>query len=150
MGALASVVSVISVSTALGGPPGTMSYTEQGRANAQTSQAVDVQAGKNIVVQTVVLEPNARALWHKNPGPAWVLIKRGTVTTYRGCGADKELWKAGKAYYHHYGEHDTYVHVNEGTEPVELVSIFFNVPPEHPAGLLVGDPQAPPAECLHH
>lgn len=143
LGALNVAVVLVSTSAASGGPPGTFSYTEDGRSAAHSNPTVEVQAGKNIVVQTFLLEPGFNGLWPTHPSDTLVLIKRGTVTMYVNC-AEREVWEAGHAYYHRSGR--TLVK-NEAKKPAELLVIFLNVPAEHPAGVVPWDAQPPPAEC---
>lgn len=139
----AAVVLVSAVGfAAFGNPPATFSYTEHGRAVTQGAGSIELEAGKNIVVQTHVLEPGFRAPWHDHPDSSWVLMLRGELTVYFSC-SDRQLWRAGSAYFNP----PTEMAVNEGTEPVELVVIYTNVPADHPAGVIPASPATPPAGC---
>ena len=55
-GALVAGVLLISVSAALGGPPGTYTLREDARGTSYTSEHVMIEAGKNVVVQSLTLE----------------------------------------------------------------------------------------------
>jgi quercetin dioxygenase-like cupin family protein len=123
-------------------PPATMSWTEHGRGVAQEETSLQLQAGKSLVVQTHVLEPGFRAPWHHHPDSSWVVIMRGELTVWLSC-TDRRVWKAGGVYFNP----PTEKAVNEGTEPVELVVIYANVPAEQPAGTIPFTPAVPPAGC---
>ncbi len=125
-----------------GNPPATMSYTEHGRAVTQRAGTLEIRAGTNLVVQTHILEPGFRAPWHHHPDSSWVLMMRGELTVWLSC-SDRQLWRAGGAYFNPSME----MAVNQGTEPVELVVIYPNVPAAHPAGVIPFTPAVPPPGC---
>jgi quercetin dioxygenase-like cupin family protein len=152
---LAGAIVLVSVSAAFGGPPRTFTLTENARATAYTSEHIPIEAGKNVVIQTLTLEPGWSSGWHHHPDDAYVLMKKGALTQYIDCN-EKIVWRAGHAYYHAAGEHSTHpdhkgpqLARNEGKEPVEITVIFPNVPHSQPTeGLLVPrDFEPPPAEC---
>jgi quercetin dioxygenase-like cupin family protein len=125
-----------------GHPPATFSYTEHGRAVTRAAGTLRLEAGKNLVVQTHVLEPGFRAPWHRHPDSSWVLVMRGELTVAFSCD-DRQVWRAGSAYLNPPVE----TAVNEGSEAVELVVIYTNVPADHPAGVIPFTPEPPPAGC---
>lgn len=152
---LAGAVILASVSAAFGGAPGTYSMSENARATSYTSEHVSIEAGKDVVIQSLTLEPGWSSGWHHHPADAYVLMKKGALTQYVSC-TEKIVWTAGNAYYHAAGEHSTHADhkgpqlaKNEGNEPVEITVIFPNVPKGQPTeGLLV--PRnflPPPSEC---
>ena len=150
---LAGAVVLTSWSAAFGGPPGTLTWTEDARATAYTSEKVSIEAGKNVVIQTLILEPGWSSGWHQHPADAYVLMKKGKLTQYTSC-TEKLVWEAGKAYYHAAGEQSTHhdnkgpqLARNEGTEPVEIVVIFPNVPVGQTPGLTPRNFLPPPSEC---
>ena len=150
---LASAAVLTSVSAAFGGAPGTFSMSENARATAYTSEHLPIEAGKNVVIQTLTLEPGWSSGWHQHPGDAYVLMKKGALTQYLSC-TEKIVWQAGNAYYHAAGEHSTHpdhhgpqLAKNEGNVPVEITVIFPNVPLGQTPGLVPRDFEAPPAEC---
>ncbi len=152
-GALVAGVLLLSVSAALGGPPGTFTLREDARGTAYTSEHVSIEAGKSVVVQTLTLEPGWTSGWHHHPADAYVIMKQGALTQYNSC-TDKIVWEAGNAYYHAAGEHSTHADhhgpqlaKNEGSEMVEIMVIFPNVPQGQTPGFVPRDFVPPPAEC---
>ena len=150
---LAGAIVLVSVSAAFGGPPGTFTMSENARATSYTSEHIPIEAGKNVVIQTLTLEPGWSSGWHHHPDDAYVLMKKGALTQYIDC-TEKIVWQAGHAYYHAAGEHSTHpdhkgpqLAKNEGSEPVEIVVIFPNVPLGQTPGLVPRDFEAPPAAC---
>ena len=150
---LAGAVVLASVSAAFGGVPRTYSMSENARATSYTSEHVGIEAGKDVVIQTLTLEPGWSSGWHHHPADAYVLMKKGALTQYLSCN-EKIVWQAGNAYYHAAGEHSTHpdhkgpqLARNEGSEPVEITVIFPNVPQGQTPGLVPRDFQPPPADC---
>jgi quercetin dioxygenase-like cupin family protein len=140
-------VFMVSTSAASGGPPGTFEYSENGRGIAHNDATIEVQLGKNIVMQTFVLQPGFTGLWPTNPGNTLVVVTRGAVSTYLNC-TDEEAWETGHAYYLPAGKpgHANTLVKNEGKEPAELVVAFFDVPADQPPGSVPwGDQSA--GEC---
>ena len=127
---------------AAGNPPATMSWTEHGRGVVQEPGSLRLEAGRSLVVQTHVLEPGFRAPWHCHPDSSWVVMIRGELTVWLSC-TDRRVWKAGGTYFNPPMEKA----VNEGSQPVELVVIYANVPAGHPAGTIPFTPAVPPAGC---
>jgi len=125
-----------------GHPPVTFSFTEHGRAVIHEAGTMHLEEGKSLVVQTHVLEPGFRAPWHRHPDSSWVVMLRGELHVAFSC-TDRQVWRAGSAYFNPPVE----TAVNEGTEPVELVVIYPNVPADHPAGTVPFTPEPPPAGC---
>jgi len=150
-----AVVLTSSSAAAFGGLPRTYDMSENARATSYTSEHIGIEAGKDVVIQTLTLEPGWSSGWHHHPADAYVLVKKGALTQYLNC-TEKIVWQAGNAYYHAAGEHSMHpdhkgpqLARNEGTEPVEITVIFPNVPHSQPTeGLLVPrDFEPPPAEC---
>ena len=137
-----AALAVSTVAFAMPAHPPTFSYTEHGRALVQQAGTMQLEAGKSIVVQTHVLEPGFRAPWHRHPDSSWVLVQRGELNVAFSC-TDRQVWRAGSAYFNPPVE----TAVNEGSEPVELVVIYPNVPAGDPAGTVPFTPEPPPAGC---
>lgn len=129
-------------------PRGAFKATELGRVQSYDKGTLEMQAGKNVVVQSFVVEPGFNFFWHKHPGPTIVLQNSGTIMEYTNC-KDRELWEPGYAYVHTPGHHGNNQETakNEGKETAEFVVIFFNVPEWHPAPLVPRDVQPPPNGC---
>jgi quercetin dioxygenase-like cupin family protein len=129
-------------------PPGTLTPTELSRVLTYDADKIEIQAGKNLVVQSFVVEPGFNFFWHKHPGPTLVFQNKGTITEYTTC-TEQELWEPGYAYIHTPGHHGQNQETakNEGKDTAEFVVIFFNVPEWHPAPLVPRDVQPPPSDC---
>ncbi|HEY4409239.1 MAG TPA: cupin domain-containing protein [Acidimicrobiia bacterium] len=152
-GAFIAAMLLFSSSAALGGPPGTFSLREDARGTAYTSEKVSIEAGKNVVVQSLILEPGWSSGWHHHPADAYVIMRKGKLTQYIDCN-EKIVWEAGNAYYHAAGEHSTHpdhhgpqLAKNEGSEPVDILVIFPNVPQGQTPGFVPRDFLPPPQEC---
>ena len=152
-GALVAGVLLISVSAALGGPPGTYTLREDARGTSYTSEHVQIDEGKNVVVQSLTLEPGWTSGWHHHPDDAYVIMRKGKLTQYINCN-EKIVWEAGKAYYHAAGEHSDHkdhkgpqLAKNEGNEMVDIMVIFTNVPQGQQPGFVPRDFLPPPKEC---
>ncbi len=152
-GAFVAAMLLLSGSAALGGPPGTYTLREDARGTAYTSEKVAIEAGRNVVVQTLTLEPGWTSGWHHHPDDAYVIMKKGKLTQYIDCN-EKIVWEAGKAYYHAAGEHSTHsdhhgpqLAKNEGNEMVDIMVIFTNVPEGQTPGFVPRDFLPPPKEC---
>jgi quercetin dioxygenase-like cupin family protein len=125
-----------------GGVPYTFSYNEHGRGVASQSETFTVTAGQSAVMQTHILEPGSRAPWHRHPDRSLVIMKRGRLSVWYSC-TDKVTWRAGEAYVNRPVD----MAVNEGTETVELLVVYLNVPAVQPAGTLPLVPEIPPRDC---
>jgi hypothetical protein len=135
-----------SVTAASGGPRGTFSYNEEGRALAHSSATINVAANSTIVLQKFLLQPGFKGLWPAEAGNTLILVKHGALATYAHC-TDKEMWEAGHAYFRPGGDGEAGVLVkNEGKEAAELVAAFFNAPSGQPAGA-VPAAQSTAGEC---
>ena len=82
------------------------------------------------VVLTTTIEPGGSTGWHSHPGPAFIVVVRGTVTLYDGN--DPACTP------HRYGPGTGFldpgfghVHIarNEGNRPVTVVQTYLDVPP---------------------
>jgi quercetin dioxygenase-like cupin family protein len=129
-------------------PRGTFSPTEVGRALTYDKAQLEIQAGKQLVMQSFAVEPGFNFFWHKHPGPTVVLQMSGTITEYTNC-EETELWEPGYAYIHTPGHHGQNQETakNEGKETAIFTVLFFNVPEWHPAPLVPRDVQPPPSGC---
>jgi quercetin dioxygenase-like cupin family protein len=125
-----------------------VSPTELGRGAAYTDAIIDVEAGKQIVVQSFVVEPGFNFFWHQHPGPTFIVQLRGTITEYFNC-TEKLVWEPGYVYHHspgHHG-HSKETAKNEGEETAVFMVVFFNVWEWHQSPLVPRDVQPPYEEC---
>ena len=134
---------------AMGGDLYRFSYTEHGRGVNDSSGELPVTAGMATSMSTEVIEAGSSVGWHHhdNDAPTLVIVKRGSAVEYTSC-TDKRQLVAGRTYLHQADHHKHPMLLrNEGTEPVELLVVYFNVSPENPSGVPDGRPDPPPADC---
>jgi hypothetical protein len=130
------------------GESSTARSVEVGRGVAESDADVDIEAGKQIVVQSYVVEPGFNFLWHQHPGPTFIVQQQGTMTEYFDCRAPK-VWEPGYVYDHHAGHQGQGKQTvkNEGDGTAIFMVVYFNVWEWHPAPLVPRDVEPPPAEC---
>jgi hypothetical protein len=129
-------------------PRGSFTPTEMSRVVNYTSNTLEMEQGKLVVMQSFLVEPGFNFWWHRHPGPTIVLQRAGTIMEYMGC-AHKLQWDPGYAYIHtpgHHG-HSQETAKNEGKDTADFIVIFFNVPDWHPAGVPPRNVEPPPTEC---
>jgi quercetin dioxygenase-like cupin family protein len=126
---------------AAGGPMG-ITRTELGRGTVSGAYTVRGEAGTDIVVQSVSIEPGAGSGWHTHPGHEVGIVKAGTLTFYDGhdpkCSV--RTVKAGEVIIRPGQVHQA---KNLGSEPVEILVTYYNVP----AGGAAVAPAGRPGHC---
>jgi len=144
---------VISLNASRGHPAvcGTASTSrsvELSRGLAESDATLDIEAGKQVVVQSFVVEPGFNFFWHQHPGSTFIVEQQGTMTEYFGCGATK-TWEPGYVYHHHAGHHGQGKQTvkNKGDIAAVFIVVYINVWEWHPAPLVPRDVAPPPAEC---
>lgn len=90
----------------------------------------EVEPSKDVLVSVYRFEPGASTGWHTHPDAIGIMTK-GTFTYYEGhdgkCVKSGEF-TTGQAWFVKSHEHHAHLGVNEGSEPLEIIGIFFNVP----------------------
>jgi quercetin dioxygenase-like cupin family protein len=120
--------------------------TDRGRGVTVADTTIDLEAGKQIIVQHFVVEPSFNFFWHHHP-PSVIVQLRGRLTAYLNC-TDTEVWEPGYAYHHTPGHHHGQQTVkNESDETAEMLAIFYNAPEWLPPPLFGRDVQPPYADC---
>jgi quercetin dioxygenase-like cupin family protein len=119
--------------------------TEPGRGTVQTAGKLAVEAGKNVVVQKITLEPGKSIAWHAQPENAVVIMTKGTLSNYVSC-SEKQTWGAGNTYSLS-GQNASTTTKNDGTEPAEFVAIFSPVAADQAAGSVPISYTDAPAGC---
>jgi quercetin dioxygenase-like cupin family protein len=142
-------VSVIAVALGVGGFATVSSgqqtgvaRTDLGRGNVAGDYTVKGSKGTDVVVQKVTFEPGSTATWHTHPGAETAIIASGALTIFLSddpkC-AGREF-KPGQVFL---GTPAVHQAKNLGTEPVQLVVTYYDVP----AGGAVATPAPRPANC---
>jgi quercetin dioxygenase-like cupin family protein len=117
-------------------PPSGLHSTTLGRISlgpyrdASPSFTIVSKHPTDTVVLRTTIDPGGSTGWHSHPGPAFIVVIRGTLTVYDGN--DPTCTP------HRYGPGTGFldpgfghVHIarNEGTTPVTVVQTYLNVPP---------------------
>ncbi|HYH51347.1 MAG TPA: cupin domain-containing protein [Acidimicrobiia bacterium] len=143
------VVSVVAVALGIGGFA-TVSSSQQtgvsrsdlGRGNVAADYTVNGSKGTDVVVQKVTFEPGAVIPWHTHPGAETAIVASGALTIFFSddptCAGRQ--FKAGEVFL---GTPVVHQAKNLGTEPVQLVITYYNVP----AAGAVSTPAPRPANC---
>ena len=124
------------VSTARATPPSNAHSTALGRIHLrpfhERSHGFTISSNHptDVVVLTTTIKPGGSTGWHSHPGPAFIVVVRGTLTVYDGN--DPACTP------HRYGPGTGFldpgfghVHIarNEGSTPVTVVQTYLDVPP---------------------
>lgn len=109
------------------------------------NRIMNVKGSAEVIVQNVTIEPGAQTGWHSHHGPVIVVVKTGTMTLYQADdpGCVGETYTAGEAFVDP-GQGNVHNARNEGSDGVQLLATYFDVPPL-PAGPAV--PGANPGTC---
>lgn len=124
------------------GTPGSGATRENvARTIVRDGGILDAAEGTDVVADSVVIAPGGTSGWHTHPAAELVLVKSGEITYYRedveGCLAG--TFKAGEAFV---GTPAPQMAINNGSEPAELLVLFFGIPHE---GQVRGDTERPPS-----
>ncbi|MFL6452217.1 MAG: cupin domain-containing protein [Bryobacteraceae bacterium] len=89
---------------------------------------IPLQAGTDIAMAQITVDPGGSAGWHSHPGGAIVVVKAGTLSVYRSLGGQcqTETRSAGEAFIERPGEVDNVF--NAGSTPYVLFVTFPRVP----------------------
>jgi mannose-6-phosphate isomerase-like protein (cupin superfamily) len=142
---LSATVLTLGVAAAIATPPKDATRTDITRAVMATGGPVEFETGKETTVHHVSIAPGGSSGWHSHHGGGVFMVMSGTMTTYGLDGAPCEpvVVEAGNAYFVPVHPHHAHLVLNQGAEPLELTSVYFNVPKGEPSRL---DAEAP-AEC---
>jgi len=110
-----------------------------------TGGEVDIRPGNETTVHHITIAPGGSSGWHSHHDGGAFLVMSGTMTTYGldGEACEGVVVEAGNAYFVPPHPHHPHLVLNQGTEPLELTAVYFNVPKGEPSRL---DAEAP-AEC---
>ena len=141
----AATVFGLGVAAAIATPPKDATRTDIARAVMATGGPVEFEPGKETTVHHVSIAPGGSSGWHSHHAGGAFLVMSGTMTTYGldGAPCDGVVVEAGNAAFVPVHPHHPHLVLNKGAEPLELTSVYFNVPKGEPSRL---DAEAP-AEC---
>lgn len=125
-------------------PSSGVSRAPIGRGIVTRGASIDLHQNLDAVIDSVSIAAGGTTGWHKHPGPEFVLVTKGTLTFRRSDGVKcvTETVSAGQAFV---GAAAGELHAahNAGSEPVDFVVTFFNVPTGSPPRTDAD----PPAAC---
>lgn len=135
----------LGVVAAVATPPKDSNRTDIARGMMATGGPVDLQPGKETTVHHITIAPGGSSGWHAHHDGGVFMVMSGTMTTYGldGAACEAVTVPAGGAYFVPPRAHHPHLVLNQGTEPLELTLVYFNVPKGEPSRL---DAEAP-AEC---
>ncbi len=138
---MVSALGVAAVAT----PPKDATRTDITRGVMATGGLMDIQPGKETTVHHVTIAPGGSSGWHSHHDGGVFLVMSGTMTTYGldGPACEGVVVEVGNAYSVPPHPHHPHLVLNQGTAPLELTTVYFNVPKGEPSRL---DAEAP-AEC---
>jgi quercetin dioxygenase-like cupin family protein len=116
-------------------PPSHLKSTTLGRIHLgpfhESSDGFTISARHptDVVVLTTTIRPGGSTGWHSHPGPAFIVVIRGTLTVYDGNdpACTPHRYRSGTGFLDPGFGH---VHIarNEGRTPVTVVQTYLNVP----------------------
>ena len=84
----------------------------------------------DVVVLTTTIYPGGSTGWHSHPGPAFIVVIRGTLTVYDGDDPTSMPHRYGPgAGFLDPGFGRVHIARNEGATPVTVVQTYLHVPP---------------------
>lgn len=95
------------------------------RATFAAASTITAAADRDVLVQRVTIEPGGHSGWHAHPGTSVVYVESGTLSLYGGS-CVRHSYTAGQGVAELGG--DLLLARNEGTSPVVLRAVFFDVP----------------------
>jgi quercetin dioxygenase-like cupin family protein len=109
-------------------PPSGLVNIPVARGTNVSHGTIPLQAGTDIAMAQITVEPGGSSGWHSHPGGAIIVVKMGTLTVYRSLGGQcqTETFSAGQAFIERPGEVDQVV--NAGSSAYVLWVTFPRVP----------------------
>jgi mannose-6-phosphate isomerase-like protein (cupin superfamily) len=125
-----ATIFVLGVVTAVATPPKDATRTDIARAVMTNGGQVDVKPGEDTTVHRITIAPGGSTGWHSHPDAGVFIVMSGTMTTYglNGSACESVTVPAGEAYFVPPHAHHPHLVLNKGSEPLELTSLYFNVP----------------------
>lgn len=125
---------------ALATPPSGLTNVPLARGNNESDGTIPLQAGTDVAMAQITVQPGGSSGWHSHPGGAIVVVKDGAVTVYRSIGShcQTSTYGPGQAFIERHGEVDQVV--DTGTAPYVLFVTFPRVPQGESARIDAPDP----------
>jgi quercetin dioxygenase-like cupin family protein len=122
-----------------------ISRTPLARGQVTRGAPMVVEQGSDLAVDAVVMAPGGTTGWHTHPGPEVIVVRSGVLTFRRfdGVTCQTEKVATGQAFVGA-AAHQLHAADNEGSEPVDFIASFFDVP--H-GGATRSDANPPPGGC---
>jgi len=138
---LAGVVIAVCVAPVAATPPtGGFTNVPLARGTNVSDGTIPLQAGTDVAMAQITVEPGGSSGWHSHPGGAIIVVKQGSLTVYSPVGPKCETttYSAGQVFIERPGEVDDVL--NTGTIPYVLFVTFPRVPQGDPARTDESDP----------
>ena len=126
---LAGVVIAVCVAPVAATPPtGGFTNVPLARGTNVSDGTIPLQAGTDVAMAQITVEPGGSSGWHSHPGGAIIVVKQGSLTVYSPVGPKCETttYSAGQVFIERPGEVDGVL--NAGTIPYVLFVTFPRVP----------------------
>ena len=139
-GGLAIVVATGTAEPSGATPPAGLTQVPLARGTNVSNGTIPLQVGTDVAMAQITVQPGGSSGWHSHPGGAIIVVKQGSLTTYRAIGSKCEAtsYSAGQAFIERPGEVDQVV--NTGTAPYVLFVTFPRVPQGESARIDTPDP----------
>jgi quercetin dioxygenase-like cupin family protein len=126
---LAGLLTTLTVTPSEATPPSGLTNINLARGTDTSHGTIPLRFGTDIAMSQITVNPGGSSGWHSHPGGAIIIVKEGTLTTYRSVGRKCEAttYSAGQAFIERPGEVDQVL--NTGSVPYVLYVTFPRVPP---------------------
>lgn len=98
---------------------------------------------RDVVVQSVTFAPGGHSGWHSHPGATVIYVVSGTFSFYPATTCERQNFTAGQGVVEQGG--GVQLARNEGTEPLVLFVVYFDVPTATPGAFRIDQPE--PSSC---
>ena len=129
---LASVVTAVTVAVTVAPswatPPSGLTNTPLARGTDTSYGTIPLQAGTDVAIAQITVDPAGSSGWHSHPGGAIIVVQQGSLTVYHSVDSQCQTttYSAGQAFVERPGEVDDVL--NTGTIPYVLYVTFPRVP----------------------
>ena len=116
--ALAGVAAAITVAPGQATPPSALTNVLLARGGDVSDGTIPLQAGTDVVMSQITVNPGGSSGWHSHPGGAIIVVQQGTLVVYTAVGnqCQTTTYSAGQAFVERPGEVDNVL--DQGTEPL--------------------------------